>query len=238
LFLGGLLGPLAIATFQPFPGYLDSDYYFAGGMSLAAGAGFTEHFLWNYLDGPAGLPHPSHGYWMPLASILSAASMAFTGQQGYVGARAIFIVLAALVPPLTAALAHGFSRRNDLALTAGLLAILSGFYAAFLPVTDNFGVFMVLGGAIMLLLERRIAWCWIGVLAGFMGLARTDGMLWLALALAAVPVASRSAGSKAAWRRAASCLPALSCCLVCQEHFGLWLAFSTRRQPCPLALHL
>ncbi|MFN2121495.1 MAG: hypothetical protein ACK2T0_13990, partial [Anaerolineales bacterium] len=64
---------VAVARFQPFPGYLDADYYFGGGLQLAAGKGFTEPYLWNYLDQPVALPHPSHTYWMPLASMIAAA---------------------------------------------------------------------------------------------------------------------------------------------------------------------
>ncbi len=42
---------------------------------VSPGYGFSEMVLWNFLDDPEGLPHPSHGYWMPLVSILSAAGM-------------------------------------------------------------------------------------------------------------------------------------------------------------------
>ena len=47
LFFLGLAIPFGIAQFQPNPGYLDSDYYFAGGIQLAMGRGFTEPYLWN-----------------------------------------------------------------------------------------------------------------------------------------------------------------------------------------------
>jgi hypothetical protein len=69
LFVIGLILPFAISRFQHLPGYMDADYYFAGGLELAKGNGFTQPYLWNYLDDPQGLPHPSHTYWMPLASI-------------------------------------------------------------------------------------------------------------------------------------------------------------------------
>ena len=81
LFIVGLLVPFGISRFQSRPGYMDADYYFVGGMQLAEGKGFTEPYLWNYLDDPSGLPHPSHTYWMPLASIVSAAGMWITGQS-------------------------------------------------------------------------------------------------------------------------------------------------------------
>ncbi len=76
---------LAISHFEPFPGYLDGDYYFGGGIRLAEGKGFTEPYLWNYLDDPAALPHPSHTYWMPLASIVAAGGMWVAGQLTYAG---------------------------------------------------------------------------------------------------------------------------------------------------------
>ena len=89
LFLLGLTVSLGTASLQEMPGYLDSDYYFAGGLQLADGEGFTEPFLWNYLDDPEGLPHPSHTYWYPLSSMLAAASMDLTGQHTYTAARII-----------------------------------------------------------------------------------------------------------------------------------------------------
>ena len=59
---------LMLATaLQPAPGYMDAEYYYAGGLQLAAGRGFTQPFLWNYLDQPEGLPHPAFTYWMPAA---------------------------------------------------------------------------------------------------------------------------------------------------------------------------
>ena len=66
LFISGLILPIIIAQFQPFPGYLDADYYFAGGMQLVKGHGFNEPYLCNYLDGTTSLPHPSPPDEMPL----------------------------------------------------------------------------------------------------------------------------------------------------------------------------
>ena len=67
----GLAVYLLVAVFQHTPGYMDAEYYYAGGLRLAGGDGFTEPFIWNYLDNPPGLPHPSHTYWMPLASLVA-----------------------------------------------------------------------------------------------------------------------------------------------------------------------
>src|SRR5512142_793299 len=106
------------AQFQKFPGYLDSDYYFAGGTQLAAGKGFTEPYLWNYLDDPAGLPHPSHSYWMPLSSLITAAGLWITHSTTYAAGRLGFLLLAALAPVVTAALAYRFTCRTNLAISS------------------------------------------------------------------------------------------------------------------------
>ena len=188
LFFLGLAVPLVIAQFQPIPGYLDSDYYFAGGIQLANGHGFTEPYLWNYLDGTTSLPHPSHSYWMPLASIVSALGMWLTGQATYPSARLFFFIIAALVPPITAALAFSFSKKRELAITSGLLAVFSVYNAPFVAVTDNFGLFMLFGGLYFIVATKLIEdstrvrnWLVLGLLAGLMTLSRSDGLLWLAL---------------------------------------------------------
>lgn len=183
LFLLGLTVALGVASLQDLPGYLDSDYYFVGGLQLVEGKGFTEPFLWNYLDDPVGLPHPSHTYWYPLSSILAAISMYLTGQHIYTTARLIFILIAAFVPPLTAALSYDITGRRVLALASGLLAVFSVYYLPFMPVTDNYGPFMLLGGLIFLLAKKENRWNFLlmGLLAGLMNLARSDGLLWLGL---------------------------------------------------------
>jgi hypothetical protein len=163
---------------------MDADYYFAGGVQLAEGHGFTEPYLWNYLDDPAGLPHPSHTYWMPLASIVSAVGMWIAGKSTYAAGRFPFLLLSACVPLVTAALAFRVSRQARLAIVSGLLSIFSLYYAPFMPVPDNYALFMLLGGAFLLLAPFEQKWIPValGALAGLMTLARSDGLLWLGLA--------------------------------------------------------
>jgi hypothetical protein len=192
----GLVAALFVAAFQPAPGYMDADYYYAGGRTLATGHGFTDMVLWNYLDDPAGLPQPSNAYWMPLASLLAAAGAVLFGANSWSAARVGFLVVGAVLPPLTAALAWSFSARRDLAITSGLLAVFPAFYLPFLPVTDTFGLYMLLGGIFFLLLSRslsqttRKAWLisafFLGIISGLMHLSRTDGLLWLLMAIIAI----------------------------------------------------
>lgn len=185
----GLALSTTVAAFQPVPGYMDADYYYAGGLQLAAGRGFSEPFLWNYLDDPAGLPHPAFSYWMPLTSLLAALGMTLTGHHNWFAARLGFLALSAILPPLTAALSYSLTSRRDLALTAGLLAVFSGFYAPYLPVTDTFGLYMLFGALFFLIVNRKssiVNSLLLGLLAGLMHLSRADGVLWLLLALLVV----------------------------------------------------
>ncbi len=189
LALLGLVVATLVAALQPSPGYMDADYYYAGGLQLAAGHGFTEPYLWNYLDDPVGLPHPSNAYWMPLASLFAAAGAMLFGSASWITARAGFLVVAALIPPVTAALAWSFSSRRDLALVSGLLAIFPAFYLPFLSVTDTFGLYMLFGGLFFLILNRKASAInpfLLGLLAGLMHLTRADGLLWLLVAFLAV----------------------------------------------------
>ncbi len=188
LFLCGLILPSIIAQFQPVPGYLDSAYYYAGGIQLATGKGFSEPYLWNYLDGTTSLPHPSHTYWFPLASIVAALGMWLLGETTYAAARIPFIVIAALVVPVTAALAYAFSGKRDIAILAALFAIFSVYHAPFVGVTDNFSLFMLFGGLYFLAATQLLRdpsqtkyWFALGLLAGLLALSRSDGLLWLGM---------------------------------------------------------
>lgn len=184
LFGIGFIVSFAIAQYQTLPGYMDADYYFAGGIQLATGKGFTEPYIWNYLSDPQGLPVPSHTYWMPLASIVSAIGMWLTSETSYSVGRFPFILLSACVPVLTAALAFDLSNKRILAMVTGLLSIFSHYYAPSMPVPDNYAICMLLGSAFLLLAPRSqkgIPFA-LGILAGLMTLARSDGLLWLGLA--------------------------------------------------------
>jgi len=122
---------------------------------------------------------------MPLSSILAALGMWLTRQMTYSAGRLAFLILAALVPVVTAALAYDLSGRRELALPAGLLAVFSIYYAPFLPVPDNYGPYLVLGGLYFRMARRRenFAFLALGLFSGLMTLARSDGLLWLAATL-------------------------------------------------------
>lgn len=192
LFIASLFVVLIIASLQPVPGYIDADYYYANGIQLVNGKGFTEPFIWNYLDNPQSIPHPSNSYWYPLASIIAAAGMLVSGRDGFLSARIFFILIAAAIPSVITALSFRLTENRLLSLLSGILAIFSGFYLPFIVTTDNYGILLLAGSLFFLLLSRFSVQksIMIGIIAGMINLARGDGILWLPLAIIAVIMVS------------------------------------------------
>jgi hypothetical protein len=200
LFALGLTLALGVSLVQRVPGYTDAEYYYSGGVRLYEGKGFTEMILWNYLDDPEGLPHPSHAYWMPLPSIVAAAGMFLLQNPSFFAGRLFFFLLSAIIPPLTALLSQQLGQNKRGAFLAGLLALFSGFYLNFSTLTEGFSLVMVFGADFFLVAfgkpngkKQNPVWFLIpGAIAGLMHLTRADGFLWLVAGLAALTWALRS----------------------------------------------
>jgi hypothetical protein len=172
------------------PGYTDAYYYAVGAQQLAAGHGFSEPFIWNYLDPPASVPQPGYLYWMPLTAILGWLGLATLG--GTFGAlQAPFVLLSALLPVMAYIVAWDLTGKLKHALLAGFLAMLPGFYTHFFVLPDNFAPFALAGSLCLWstgrgLHDQRPLWFGLaGIAAGFGHLARADGLLLAAVALAA-----------------------------------------------------
>jgi len=181
IFVLALLARVAVAAFQSHPGYMDAYYYTVGAQRLVEGLGFTEPYVWNYLDDPTSLPRPSHLYWMPLPSILAAASMTIFGSS-YHAAQVPFVLLASLVPLIAYTIAWRATSQRRAAWIAALLAIFSGFYVPFWGVPESFAPYAVFGSLALLLAgagrSKRASFA-AGVCAGLAHLTRADGALLL-----------------------------------------------------------
>ncbi len=197
LYILGVVLSIFCAIPQQSPGYMDADYYFAGGLSLSQGLGFFEPFIWNFLNQPTGIPTPSHTYWMPLPSILAAVGLLFDFEKKFIFAKIPFILLSGLVPVLSAYLAYHLSKNRFNSMIAGLLGLTSGFYILYVSLPESFVIYMVLGSLLMGLLDgsseligsflaSRSGWRYlvIGLVAGGMHLTRADGIIFLLLAIA------------------------------------------------------
>lgn len=179
------------------PTYLDAYYYSLNGERLADGHGFSEMVIWQYLDDPAGLPTPSHTYWMPLPSMMAA--LGFTIRGDFLGQQLIFWLLGGLLPLLAFAISLQISGQRWQAWVAALFTVTGSFFGAFLSQPSTFTPYAWSAGLCLLLLglastkalrqiegsgaeesDNRKPWLyWLlaGVTAGLAHLTRADGIL-------------------------------------------------------------
>ncbi|MBN1811547.1 MAG: glycosyltransferase family 39 protein [Anaerolineae bacterium] len=186
LFLASLAVRLVTAAFISRAGYMDPAYYAAGAVNLAEGGGLAEPYLWNYLDDPAGLPHPGFLYWMPLSSLLAAPFAAlFPGS--FFALQIPFVLLSALLPLVGYGVAWQAMGSRRSAWAAGLITLFSGFFFPFWTLPETFAPFALFGSLALWLAGGgwQVAsgkW-WgsvmVGLLVGLAHLTRADGILLL-----------------------------------------------------------
>ena len=174
---------LALAAQLLFPPLDDPAFYVQTARSLAAGRGLVTDVIWSAQFPFAAVTHPSHEYWMPMATFLMAPWTRAFGDSLFV-AQIAGTLCGALLVPLTYALGRLIRPDNRrLAIAAGLLVL-----AGALPVyqsasTDSSAPFALLAACALLsgglAVERRSAWLTLltGVLCGLAYLARADGLL-------------------------------------------------------------
>lgn len=193
LFLVALVARALVAASVPFPQTEDSAYYVAVARNLLDGRGLVSDAMWSYATPPLTLPKPAFELWMPMATFVSAASMAVLGHT-YAAAQWGSVLLGAFVAPLTwmvgreaagvAALTD--RRRATVAITAGAVAALFGPFLVAAAVPDSTTPFLVFGLIAALLMPRalspgttgtRFA---LGVALGLAYLSRSEA-IWLGL---------------------------------------------------------
>ncbi len=156
LFGLALLVRLLAALPQQQPNYMDAAYSYVNALNLAAGRGFVEDFVWNYLNNLETLPQPSHLYWMPLTSILAWLGMVVGGAT-YRAAQIPFVVVSALLAPISYWATYTLSGQRWPGWLAGLFVIFSGFYFPFWTAIDNFTPFAVAGSLALLMAWEGMA---------------------------------------------------------------------------------
>ena len=216
LFFLALAVRLAVAALIRRPGYMDTAYYAAGAVRLAQGGGLSEPFLWNYLDDPAGLPHPGFLYWMPLPSLLAAPFAAlFSNLQSpisdlhplpgsFLALQLPFVVLAALLPLVGYAVAWQTTGVRRHAWVAGLITLFSGLFFPYWTLPETFAPFALFGSLALWLAGNWILdtrywildtrywkleigrWLLVGLLVGLAHLTRVDGILLLPVVILAL----------------------------------------------------
>jgi 4-amino-4-deoxy-L-arabinose transferase-like glycosyltransferase len=189
LFAVALIARIVAVALVPWPPFTDPAYYSLIAQRLAEGHGFTTPVLWSFIEvgsvipDPAVLPVPSNAHWMPLTSIVAAASMAVLGPN-YVAGTVPLVVLSALLVPLTYLVTVELFGSRAAGVLAAVLAIFAGPLVIMYPTTDNFAVFGAAGAASLYCSTRAIRaprpGPWLvaaGAFAGLATLSRIDGAL-------------------------------------------------------------
>ncbi len=184
------------------PTYMDAYYYTTNGQRLANGYGFTEEVIWQFLDEPAGIPTPSHSYWMPLTSMVAAGGYLFG--DSFRAAQLPFWLLAGLLPVLAYAISLTLEQPRWVCWIAALFTASGGFFNNYYNQPATFSLFAWAGGLCLLALARGGQtgnarwWLIAGMMAGLGHLTRADGFL---LVLVGGFVALVGWRSKAEYRR-------------------------------------
>jgi 4-amino-4-deoxy-L-arabinose transferase-like glycosyltransferase len=210
-----LLRGLAVVL-VPWPPFTDPAYYSLIAQRLAEGHGFTTPVLWSFIEvgsvlpDPAVLPVSSNGHWMPLTSIVAAASMAVFGSS-YVAGTLPLIILSALLVPFTYLLTWQLFGVRWQAWLAAILALLAGPLLLMYPTIDNFAVFGAAGAGSLYCSMQAVRvgrpGPWLiggGALAGLATLARIDGALLTVAVATAWLVRRQWSGRGFAWGVAAA----------------------------------
>ncbi len=207
LFVAAFIVRLVFAAQLVFPPLDDPAFYLQTARHMATGRGLVSDVLWNYFAQFTAVTHPSHEYWMPLATWLMVPFIRWESTASW-AAQLPGVICGALLAPITYGLARLVWHDERDRVWAVLAAVLLTFGA--LPVyqaasADSSAPFAVCASTALiaggLASERRsLRWAMAaGVMSGLAYLARSDGLLipvcialWLALSIrplkAAVPV--------------------------------------------------
>jgi hypothetical protein len=175
-----------VATY-PDPAYPDSYYYVDVAKALHDGQGLNVDFVWIFAEVggtiPANptLPIPSNAHWLPLSSILEAASLAVFGDTPY-ALGVPMVLIGALSAPLTWLVAREAGSRKSVQLGAGLLAAVPAAGTVFMGQPENFAILHPLVAATLWLTARGLkgdtkSYAAAGFLVGLASIARNDGFL-------------------------------------------------------------
>ncbi|MEL7435219.1 MAG: glycosyltransferase family 39 protein [Chloroflexota bacterium] len=168
------------------PDFFDAYYHYHVAENLATGDGFTEDFVWVYINPPERLPAPAYRYWMPATSWIAAAGMAIFGAQFW-AAQLGFVLCTWGMMLLTYGLGKHFGHTERLGWVAGFCALLYSNHLVYWGQIDTSSPYALVGGGALLLIGMGVSassrqlyyWIGAGILVGFGHLLRNDGLLLL-----------------------------------------------------------
>lgn len=134
VFVVALVVRAYVATLIVFPKPEDTAYYVGVAANLLEGRGLVSDAIWSYHTPPLVFPKPAFEVWLPLPTLLAAATMALLGST-FAAAQVSSVVVGAIVPVLAWRLAADVAAERGLSTErARTLALGTGLTSAvFLP---------------------------------------------------------------------------------------------------------
>ncbi|GAB5490586.1 MAG: hypothetical protein Phog2KO_08010 [Phototrophicaceae bacterium] len=174
----------AVYFYNTVPNATDSYYHMNGAISIASGNGFVDNYLWTFIGAPDTIPAPSHLYWMPGTSIISALGITIFGAS-YSSAQLGLALCLWGAMLLTYYLGWKLGKSARHAWMAGILTLFSGYFLDTWGQTDTFAPYAFFGAMSLVFMslgiteEKRNILYWIlaGAFAGFGHLIRSDGLI-------------------------------------------------------------
>ncbi len=198
--LVGLVPRIVLAASATFAGHGDSAFYYSVAENLVDGRGFEIDYVGHYLNGLPPIPHYANDYWMPLASVIIAASMAVLGKSLFASILPA-VVASLLLALLTYRIARLFSEKRIVAVASALLVLFPSTVMRYSVATDTTIYFAIFAGGSLFLMMRGLArpalFLPAAGLAALAHLTRQDGIflvpaLGAAIALAPLPWSGRT----------------------------------------------
>jgi hypothetical protein len=182
VFLGvGLAIRLVFASMVQHPGHGDSAFYYTVAENIVEGRGFQIDYIWNYMNNPEAITHSSHGFWMPLTSLIISLSMFVFGKSLFSALLpSIMFGLALAVPVYFMAKVYSDSR--SVAIYSSVLVLFVPYLFAHSLLTESpiyYTVFVSSGLLFMLKGWTKPKFFLLAaVCAGLAHLTRQDGILF------------------------------------------------------------
>lgn len=200
----GVVMLIARAATMPIPGHGDSSHYYSAARNLSEGRGLVVDYVWHFFSPPTTIPSPSWDYWMPLASVLSGATMWVFGTSTFVATIPVLLGSIGLI-----VVSYFLARHLQLSQRSALFV--ASLVAVFFPSLHSFGIipeatvlWVAFANLALLLLVKataddRLRWFALaGLVAGLAMLTRANGSLLIIPGVVAV------LACKVPWRARAS----------------------------------
>jgi hypothetical protein len=193
VFGAGLATRLIFAGTAKHPGHGDLAFYFTLAENIVDGRGFLIDYIWNYMNNPETITQSSHGFWMPLTSIIISLSMFVFGKSLFVALLPSIMFGLALAVPVYF-FARTYSGSKSVAIYSSGLVLFVPYLFVYSLLTDSpiyYAMFVSLGLLFMLKSESDPKFFLLAaVCASLAHLTRQDGVLFL-LTLEGVILLSR-----------------------------------------------